>query len=101
MDPFTLTGLGVDARSLAWLDRLGDGESLSAMICRLKANAARCVRREIGGHMDAVWARGFHDRALRREEDVLHAARYVVMNPIRAGLVKRMGDYPYWNAIWL
>lgn len=98
------------SRLLAWvlmpdhwhgLIELGGGESLSGLICRLKANTARCVRLETGGGAGAVWARGFHDRALRQEDDVLSAARYVVVNPIRAGLVKRLGDYPYWNAIWL
>jgi len=28
-------------------------------------------------------------------------ARYIVMNPKRAGLVERVGDYPHWDAIWL
>ena len=98
------------SRLLAWvlmpdhwhgLIELGDGESLSNLICRLKANTARCVRGETAGSMGAVWARGFHDRALRHEDDLLSAARYVVMNPVRVGLVKRLGEYPYWNAIWL
>lgn len=98
------------SRLLAWvlmpdhwhgLIELGEGESLSGLVCRLKANTARCIRHEIGGGRGVVWTRGFHDRALRREEDVLSAAKYVVMNPTRAGLVKRLGDYPYWNAIWL
>ena len=98
------------SRLLAWvlmpdhwhgLIELGEEESLSGLVCRLKANTARCIRREICGGTGALWARGFHDRALRREDDILHVARYVVMNPIRAGLVERLGDYPYWNAIWL
>ena len=29
------------------------------------------------------------------------ASRYVVANPLRAGLVERIGDYPYWNAVWI
>ena len=29
------------------------------------------------------------------------AARYIVANPLRAGLVKQIGDYPLWDAIWL
>jgi hypothetical protein len=29
------------------------------------------------------------------------AARYLVANPLRPGLVERIGDYPYWNAVWL
>ena len=97
------------SRLLAWvlmpdhwhgLVELGREESLSSVICRLKANSARCVRRESEG-LATVWARGFHDRALRSDHDVLSVARYVVMNPVRAGLVKRAGDYPYWNSIWL
>ena len=49
----------------------------------------------------AVWQRGFHDRAVRREEDLLEAARYLVANPLRARLVGKLGEYPYWNAVWL
>ena len=48
-----------------------------------------------------VWMPGFHDRALRREESLVEAARYIVANPLRAGLVKRVGDYPFWDAIRL
>jgi hypothetical protein len=48
-----------------------------------------------------VWAPTFHDHALRKDEDLLQAARYIVMNPVRAGLSRRVGDYPYWNCVWL
>ncbi|MDT0502514.1 MULTISPECIES: REP-associated tyrosine transposase [unclassified Halomonas] len=48
-----------------------------------------------------IWQRGFHDHALRKEEDLRRVARYIVANPLRAGLVDNIGDYPYWNAIWL
>jgi len=61
------------------------------------ARAANLAR----GRGGIVWEPGFHDRALRREEDILPAARYVVGNPLRAGLASRVGQYPYWNAAWL
>jgi REP element-mobilizing transposase RayT len=48
-----------------------------------------------------LWQQGYHDRALRREEDLVKMARYVVANPLRAGLVERLGDYPLWDAIWI
>ena len=48
-----------------------------------------------------IWDRGFHDRALRAEDDVRAAARYLIANPLRAGLVEQIGDYPFWDAIWL
>ena len=48
-----------------------------------------------------VWQRGFHDHGLRREEDLRRVARYIVANPLRAGLVDNILDYPYWDAVWL
>lgn len=97
------------SRLLAWvlmpdhwhgLIELGESDTLSAVVCRLKANTSRQLRVQFPG-AGRVWARAFHDRALRRDEHVLSAARYLVLNPVRAGLVRRVGDYPYWNAIWL
>ena len=44
---------------------------------------------------------GYYDHALRQEEDMQKIARYIVANPIRAGLVNKVGDYPHWDAIWL
>ena len=47
------------------------------------------------------WQRGFHDHGIRREEDLRSIARYIVANPLRAGLVDNVLDYPYWDAAWL
>ena len=33
--------------------------------------------------------------------DLRVAARYVIANPLRAGLVDEIGKYPYWDAVWL
>lgn len=48
-----------------------------------------------------LWQPGFHDHAVRREESLEAIARYIVANPLRAGLVKKVGDYPLWDAIWV
>jgi hypothetical protein len=48
-----------------------------------------------------LWQRGFHDHALRQDDDLAAAARYVIANPVRRGLVKRVADYPHWDAVWL
>ncbi|EKF73263.1 hypothetical protein A11A3_14627 [Alcanivorax hongdengensis A-11-3] len=77
-----------------WLFSLGERYSLSHTVMMLKS---RVVRR-MGL---SVWQRGFHDHALREEESVIEVARYIVANPLRAGLVSRLADYPYWNAAWL
>lgn len=98
-----------DARLLAWvlmpdhwhgLIELGEHESLSRSVARAKAAVCRNWRKVCG--TDApLWAPGFHDHALRKEASVRHCARYIIRNPVRAGLVRRCGDYPYWDAIWM
>ena len=79
---------------LHWLLQLGEHADLSDTIRALKGRSAH----RLGG---PLWQRASHDRALREEDDLLAAARYIVANPLRAGLVSRIGDYPHWDAIWL
>ncbi|WP_220813944.1 REP-associated tyrosine transposase [Pseudomonas paralcaligenes] len=84
---------------LHWLIEL-DGESLERVMQQVKSRSAKQINQRRGIVGD-VWQKGFHDHALRHEEDVLDIARYVVANPLRAGLVERVGDYPLWDAVWL
>ena len=79
---------------------LGESDYLPSLAQKLKCNTARHVRQSDSG-IARVWAPAYHDRALRADEQLVDAARYVVMNPVRAGLVRRVGDYPYWDAVWL
>ncbi|HVI57901.1 MAG TPA: transposase [Luteimonas sp.] len=79
---------------------LGD-EPLASLACRVKAVTSAATNRALGRTGGSVWARGYHDHALRREADIRTVARYVIANPLRAGLVESIGDYPYWNATWL
>jgi len=83
-----------------WLVQLGTQLELSELVLRVKSAAAREIN-QWRNVRDPVWDRGFHDRALRRDEDIQAAARYIAANPLRAGLVERVGDYPFWNAVWL
>lgn len=79
---------------------LGGTELLSKLMQRVKAvtaTSANLVSRRSG----PLWMAGFHDRALRKDEDVRAVARYVVVNPMRAGLAASIGDYPFWDALWL
>lgn len=84
---------------LHWLMALRQG-SLSDLMRRIKGRSAMRINASTG-RQGKLWQDGFHDRALRREEDVLPAARYIVANPLRAGLVSRVGDYPLWDAVCL
>ena len=78
---------------LHWLLQL-QNETLPRLVGRIKSISAKRLGQPI-------WQKGFHDHALRREEDVRSVARYVVSNPLRAGLVERVGDYPHWDAVWI
>ena len=82
-----------------WLIELQQG-SLSELMQKTKSMSTKAVKQRAGRNI-SLWQRGFHDRALRREEDLVKLARYVVANPLRAGLVEKLGDYPLWDAIWV
>ncbi len=83
-----------------WLIELGEHDALSVVVNRIKSASARHASRVLERN-GVLWSKGFHDHALRAEEDLPGTARYVVANPLRAELVKSLGDYPFWNAIWL
>lgn len=82
------------------LVELGELDGLSALVNRLKGHTARAVNATCD-RSGQVWSKGFHDRALRAGETLVATARYIVHNPVRAGLVQRSGMYPYWDAVWL
>jgi REP element-mobilizing transposase RayT len=78
---------------LHWLRELRRG-TLAQVVGSVKSVSAH----QIGGR---VWQPGYHDHALRTDEDLRAVARYIVANPLRAGLVARIGDYPHWDAAWI
>ena len=79
---------------------LGEGDDLSQRIGSIKGATARRLG-QLHPELGPVWANGFHDRALRHENEVRAAARYLVLNPVRAGLVRSAAQYPYWDAVWV
>ena len=46
-----------------------------------------------------LWQRGFNDRVLRADEDMVTVARYLLNNPVRAGLVQSAHDYPFLGSL--
>ena len=77
-----------------WLLELGSEGGVSEAVRVDRAKGSLALGRRI-------WQKGFYDRALRRDEDLVAVARYVVGNPVRAGIVDRVGDYPHWDAVWI
>ncbi|WP_235201052.1 transposase [Pseudomonas syringae] len=82
-----------------WLFELQD-KSLSGVVQQLKARSSIAVGK-LKPEQTPLWQPGYHDKAIRKEQDLIGVARYVVANPIRAGLVTKLGDYSLWDAIWI
>ena len=85
---------------LHWLFQLGEKASLSDTVKAFKGRSAQRINHGMN-RSGPIWQKAFHDHAMRGEEDLPGIARYVVANPLRAGLVAKIGDYPHWDAIWL
>jgi len=81
-----------------WLVELKRG-SLGELMQRTKSFSTKAVNQSTGRKIN-LWQKGFYDQALRQEDDLVKMARYVVANPLRAGLVEKLSDYPLWDAIW-
>lgn len=82
-----------------WLLELRD-KTLGELMCRVKSRSSVTVN-QAKQSSGRVWQKGYYDRALRRDDDLKAAARYIIKNPIRARLTTRIGDYPLWDACWM
>ncbi|MCF7513940.1 transposase [Pseudoalteromonas sp. L23] len=49
----------------------------------------------------SLWQKGYYEHLIRSEDDLKEQARYIIQNPIRANLVTRVCEYPYWFCIWV
>ena len=74
--------------------------SLARLMRRVKSRSAISINR-MKRCSGRLWQPGFHDRALRFEENLRYVSRYVIANPLRAGLVDNIDDYPLWDAAWV
>lgn len=77
-----------------WMLTLEDASSLAHVVRLMTGKTSRLAA-------VPLWQRGFTQQVLRQDQDLLPTARHVIAAPLRAGLVSRVGDYPYWNAAWL
>lgn len=69
-----------------------DDSDLERFVARMKQDSGfwyskACRKR--------LWQVGFYDRILRNDEETIVVARYILNNPVRAGLVTRMDEYPF------
>ena len=61
---------------------------------KLTKQRIECVaRREF--HVYRLWQKGYYEHVLWSRHAVEAAVRYVLENPLRAGLAKRVGEYRF------
>ena len=75
-----------------------DARTLSGFIGSWKQWTTKRVQREIGQQVP-LWQQEFFDHVLRKAESYSEKWEYVRQNPVRAGLVRNVDDWPWQGEI--
>jgi putative transposase len=74
------------------VEALRPDSDLRIFIKDFKQHTSFCYKRS-SGH--PLWQDSYHDHVLREDEESAAFARYVLGNPVRAGLVHSPLEWPY------
>ena len=74
------------------IEGLAPRSDARVFITQAKQRAGFHYRQTFGARL---WQRYAYDHVLRRDEATFGVARYILENPVRAGLVERPADYPF------
>ena len=76
---------------------------LSKIIEDYKRHTSFEINRLRSTHGHKVWQDGYRDDGLRTASAIRSAVQYVILNPVKEGLVETYEEYPYlsWDADWL
>jgi REP element-mobilizing transposase RayT len=78
---------------------LQPNEPASRVLQWIKGSSARAVNSALGTTGHPLWQGESYDRVVRGEEEFRRIARYIAMNPVKAGLVERAEDWK-WGRMW-
>ena len=65
---------------------------LISLATMFRNRSGTTYRRRSGGRL---WQEGYFDRVLRNSEATYDVVRYIIANPVRAGLCHEAASYPY------
>ena len=68
--------------------------SVAEIMQAIKSASAHRINQALG-RKGCVWQQESFDRVLRREESIEMKVEYVLNNPVRSGLVRLPGEYPW------
>ena len=74
------------------VEGLGPAADLRKFVSRAKQHSGAAFALSQGG---PLWQEGYHERVLRSSDDAIRIAKYVIENPVRAGLARCPQEYPY------
>jgi REP element-mobilizing transposase RayT len=74
------------------IEGTSEDSDLLAFVHVMKQRTAYEYRRSRGA---TLWQKGYYEHVVRDDEATLDIARYVLANPVRAGLVAEPRDYPF------
>ncbi|MDE3075748.1 MAG: transposase [Chloroflexota bacterium] len=72
---------------------LAGGPDIPTLLQAFKSHTTRAAWRL--GIDGALWQRSYYDHIARNDEDCLAICHYTLENPVRRGLVRHAGDWPY------
>jgi len=74
-------------------------ENLVDLIGRWKSYSTHLIQAQ--ERIEKLWQRSFYDHGLRKDEDLIRVAEYIVSNPVRKGLVESWKGYPFVWHRWM
>ena len=86
---------------LHWLMQLNDGSTLETIMRTVKKRQLLSDKSVCYVALEAYGNAVITIAPYAKRDDIVSTARYIVANPLRAGLVQHIGSYPLWDAIWL
>ena len=69
-----------------------DTADLRRFVSEAKQSGAHAARQWVRGKL---WQSGYYDRILRDDDNSHDVARYIIQNPVRAGLAASPEEYPF------
>ena len=80
------------------LIQLPHGQSLAQTVGRMHSCVAKAANRA-QHRVGKFWQGAYYDRQIRDERQLRNTVRYIINNPVKAGLVAQPGYYPFWNIV--
>jgi putative transposase len=71
--------------------------TLAEVVGNLKRHCARQINL-LRGREETFWQEGYHDHAIRDEEDFWNHLDYLHYNPVKRGWVQKPEEYPWSTA---